>query len=77
MANINDMATVFLTPEGREVIRKYYDGEAGREYLDKRIDKRTGKYTTELWHIMHVFGCSVYMGGKQMFKNNEIKIGET
>jgi hypothetical protein len=74
MASINDMATVHLTPEGREVIRKYY-GETGRDCLDKRIDKRTGKYTIELWHIMHAFGCSIYMGGKQMFKNNEIKIG--
>jgi hypothetical protein len=73
MANINDMATVFLTPEGRKVIRKYY-GETGREYLDRRIDKRTGKYTTELWFIMHVFGSSIYMGGPQMFKGNKIKI---
>ena len=75
--NINDQATVILTKHGQDILYNY------RTNLEKRCKvefksiyqcDQNGKYTTELWVIMNIFGQYMYMGSEQVFVNNQIYI---
>lgn len=67
--NLNDMATVELTQDGKAVLRK-----STRSYLIKKVNKDKGTLTIELWCLMSIFGDAIYMGGPQLFTNNLITI---
>ena len=70
------MATVHLTPYGVRILQEHY-----RMPLEFNLENITGYkvashiYTTELWHLMHIFGKSLYMGARDIpFVLNQITL---
>ena len=74
--NINDMATVELTPYGVDILGNHYE-----KYWQRDMETISGFnntsciYTTELWNLMQIFGECLYMGNPAIpFVSNEITI---
>ena len=74
--NINDQVTVILTDHGKQILKEY------KEHLESVVDFKfnftldpdsKGRYTTELWNLMFIFGKHMSMTQPQIFKNNNIK----
>ena len=72
--NLNAIASVELTNVGLQVYRLYYHklGLDPSPYEEKYI--KNDMLTTELWHIMEIFGPHLYQGCEIPFKNNQIII---
>lgn len=70
--NLNAVASVELTDIGLQVYRLYYQGLGldPSSYEEKYIKNRM--LTTELWHVMEIFGPHIYQGCEVPFKNNQI-----
>ena len=75
--NIKDHATVILTDCGMKIIDEH------RQKIEKNTNLKfdftlsydeNGKYTTELWHLMFLFGKHMTMTSPQVFKDNKIQI---
>lgn len=65
--NINDMVRVRLTEHGVNFVTRYKENR----YL---LKNGSNEMTTELWHLMQIFGDAMYMGGDQFFINNTITL---
>lgn len=70
--NINDHATVTLTPEGEIVWRRYWEQYGG--VMPESAQVQSSRITTQLWSLMAAFGPYLYMGGPQLFIDNQIEI---
>lgn len=70
--NLNAIASVELTDVGLQVYRLHYQGLGldSSPYEEKYI--KNSMLTTELWHIMEIFGPHIYQGCEVPFKNNQI-----
>lgn len=78
--NINDTVTVILTDYGQQVLADYKAHLENQLMKDNLILKvglesmyscdKNGKYTTELWQLMFIFGQD--MQSAQMFNHNKI-----
>ncbi len=80
--DINDTVTVILTDFGIKVLNNY------REHLEKQLQKdnltlkvslksmyccdENGRYSTELWQLMFIFGQDI--SSEQIFLHNNIYI---
>jgi len=78
--DINEMATVILTNYGQKILNNY------RECLQSHTDNtelkaslnssyccdKNGKYTTEIWQLMFIFGQD--MQSENIFLHNKIYI---
>ena len=75
--NINDKVTVVLTEYGQVILnshREKLESEMRLKFnLTLKCDEN-GKYTTELWHLMFLFGQYMTMSSSQVFVNNQIHI---
>ncbi len=71
--NINDRATVTLTPAGSAQWAAYHS-QFGRPDLFKTP---TGRYEAPFWELMGIFGAKMFMGcTEQMFVDNVIEMKE-
>lgn len=68
--NINDEATVTLTPSGEAAWRAYWTRYGG-DYVPDLVNS---KLSTELWTLIVAFGPHMSMAGPQMFVENRIEI---
>ena len=73
--NVNDEVTVTLTKYGKEVLVEHYvkHGETGNTIMELRHISND-IYCFPLWELMYIFGKYTYMGGKQVFYDNNIKL---
>ena len=67
--NINCLATVTLTPEGKQILKSHFKNYPA---LAKINDKN--EYSAPLWRLFSVFGSHLHMGAKQLFKENDITL---
>ena len=74
--NINWMAKVKLTEEGRKYLAEYYAGYKGvlSSYVPE-VDK-DGYLTLQLWEVMQIVGRKVMMGGSLMFETEIVILKE-
>lgn len=70
--NINDRVTVALTLDGEIAWRRYWEQYGGA--MPPSAQVQSGHITTELWTLMAAFGPHLYMGGPQLFVDNQIEI---
>lgn len=73
--SINDMVFVTLTDDGVQVLLNHYKKYTPSQMFPSEITGYNPKFQTlktELWHLMHVFGEKMHMGGKTMFLHNQI-----
>lgn len=73
--NINDEVEVILTDFGKQILDNY------RTKIEQKIKlsldspflhyDENGKYMTQMWNLMEVFGNHMY-SGKQIFLQNKI-----
>jgi hypothetical protein len=73
--NINDEVTVILTEYGISVLQNYKKNL--EQYTDLKFEFTltqdiNGKYTTELWNLMFIFGQHMSMSLPQVFLHNKI-----
>lgn len=61
------MVRVKLTEHGVNFVKRYKENR----YL---LKDDSNEMTTELWHLMQIFGDALYMTGPQFFINNEITL---
>ena len=74
--NLNDRVTVTLTEAGRQTLSGYYDAlKLPPQYRLPGIGV-DGRFSTELWDLMQIFGVRIFMGGPQLFKENIVEMGE-
>lgn len=83
--NINEFVKVELTEKGEEVLRQHYlelikdVTNALNGITPMTLEDLTDTdeyYKFQLWELMNIFGKHLFMGGGQMFVNNEIEILE-
>jgi len=76
--NLNDRATVTLTAEGAAAANAHYDkvfaNLPARAQSVKPHYHEGATLSTELWHLMQVFGKSLLVGGPNLFKDNRVAI---
>ncbi len=73
--NINDDVRVKLTEYGEQVLDKHLNEAYGKEARIIRPYRQDGEYFRfQMWDFMATFGQSIYMGGKQIFVDNELEI---
>lgn len=65
--NINIMVRVKLTEHGVNFVKRYKENR----YL---LKDDSNEMTTELWHLMQIFGDALHMTGPQFFINNNITL---
>lgn len=73
--NINDKATVILTDFGKTIVDNHKKDieEKTRLKIENILSyDENGKYTTELWYLMFIFGKYMTMSQKQVFVNSKI-----
>ncbi len=77
MNNINDRATIYLTEYGEQILDNYRLKKERETHIDLKsilsYDK-SGKFSSELWNVMSIFGEHFFNGAKQIFQDNEINI---
>lgn len=64
--NLNDKVTVRLTAWGQQVYE--------RELIPAWRTANDGVLTTELWHLMSLFGREMYNGARPLFTDNFVEI---
>ena len=74
--NINCRVSVILTDFGKNILDEHRTEI--QKYIPLKFDltlkyDENGKYTTELWHLMFLFGKYMTQSQKQIFKDNIIK----
>lgn len=73
--NFNDNVRVRLTPYAREIERRNHSELVKRGFDLPFVPKATdadGWSTWHLWELMQAFGTHCYMGGPQLFVDNEL-----
>jgi hypothetical protein len=82
--NLNDKVCVRLTDHGRTIVREKNESTIAMfhslpnnviEDLRKPVKEDIQGWSEwQLWELMQVFGPYMFMGKKQVFKNNDILI---
>ncbi|QSF43399.1 hypothetical protein [Paenibacillus tianjinensis] len=69
--NINIQVYVKLNTLGINALREHYESLKipERYWQEPEFD---GTYKFALWNLMQIFGSHFYIGGNQLFENNEI-----
>lgn len=73
--NINRTGTVTLTTQGKNILDKYrttVEKETNRDLKTILQYDGDGKYSTELWNLMNIFGEHLYNGSELVFHKNII-----
>lgn len=68
--NVNDKATVMLTPYGKELVVN--DAYTTREARARAVE--TAEFSTELWNLMRIFGSRCGQGGPPIFEHNTVRL---
>ena len=75
--NLNDEVEVILTDYGKEILDKYRTKVEQEINLSMKSSflscDENGKYVTQMWNLMEVFGRHMY-SGKLIFNQNSIYI---
>jgi len=73
--NINDEVIVILTDYGKEILDNYkknIEKQVNFKYTSSFLNyDENGKYKTQMWNLMFIFGKHIY-SGKQIFLHNQI-----
>ncbi len=74
--NINDKAIVRLTEAGVNVLKEHLLIFTPPSHISKTfLDYQTNfDYEFHIWELMNIFGPKCFVGSKQIFIDNEIKI---
>src|SRR5690348_8151289 len=79
--NINDSVRFRLTDEGKKMILRYHNIQAGElnlppyDWFKYHQPDADGYYSEQLWQLMTFFGPYLQMGGPQLIEANELLIG--
>jgi len=73
--NLNRQCKVTLTETGAKVMNEYYESIRHPLVVNK-VYKSGDEVSTELWHVMKIFGEHLYLGCDVPFIDNVIEISE-
>lgn len=77
--NTNQICSVILTVHGKKILDNHWLNVRGILHHERPTFLQydgDGKYSSELWNIMSIFGKHLYNGGNQLFHDNIISIGD-
>lgn len=76
--NLNDKVTVILTEYGKKILDHYrlnHERPLTPDLKSKFRYDENGVFCSDLGQILNIFGRSMFNGSKQVFKDNDVKIG--